>query len=826
MRTQHAMFRFTAAAAIGGLMMGPGLAPLAKAQTATTAPVDPPARVGRVAALLGTVSFHTADETEWQKATLNYPVTSGNAFWTEPSAGAEIEVDAAHVAMDQGTEYEIATLDDHNFAATEPQGAVYLRLRNVLPGDATSITTPRGTVSVTAAGRYEIVAGDAEQPTRLTVLEGAADIAVGNLTLHVAPHQTASVTGSDADSFQGSVGVEVNDPFLTAQLAKERPAPARRVAVGTIAYQPPPVVANMTGYDSIRDTGDWVQTPQYGHVWYPPVTRDWVPYRHGHWAFVNPWGWTWVDDAAWGFAPFHYGRWVQVQSRWGWIPTEPGVVVQPDYVRPVYAPALVSFVHVSDAAVGLAVGVAAGLALGASVGWIPLGPREMYVPPFRASPDYIRNVNVTQVRNVTNIGTINNVTTNTTTINNFVNRGGATVVPAMAMTASLPVAQAVQRVTPQQLTAARFVPQAPVPPTLATAGVTPVVARQMNIAPAPNAPQAPPRPAAPGPVVAARAAPVPAASPTPPAGAAPGAAPAIPAAAPANPAAAAKPPAIQPGLPAATTAGVAAAATPARALHALPPVRPAAPVSAKPTALLPASQSHPAAPTATTPAPSPAVQAMPAKPVTPTPAPAPAAAAPAATAVPPAAKPASPAPAPTPAPGPAIQATPGKPVPPVAKAANPAPAPASAPGPAIQAAPVKPVTPAPAAPPAAATHAAPTAAVPSAVKPATPTPTPTPGPAIQTAPVKPATPATTAVPPSVKAATPAPAPKPAPGPAIQAAPAKPVAPAPAPPAMKQPAAPSGAILAKPVAPTLAPVAQPHRAPGPPNKVCPGGAPTC
>ena len=49
---------------------------------------DPPARVGRLAQVTGAVSFHSADENKWQAATLNYPVTSGSSFWTEPDAHA------------------------------------------------------------------------------------------------------------------------------------------------------------------------------------------------------------------------------------------------------------------------------------------------------------------------------------------------------------------------------------------------------------------------------------------------------------------------------------------------------------------------------------------------------------------------------------------------------------------------------------------------------------------------------------------------------------------------------------------------------------------
>jgi len=51
---------------------------------------DPPGRVGRLSYMEGTVSFHTGDQDQWSAAVLNYPVTSGTAFWTEPEARAEI----------------------------------------------------------------------------------------------------------------------------------------------------------------------------------------------------------------------------------------------------------------------------------------------------------------------------------------------------------------------------------------------------------------------------------------------------------------------------------------------------------------------------------------------------------------------------------------------------------------------------------------------------------------------------------------------------------------------------------------------------------------
>jgi hypothetical protein len=208
-----------------------------------------------------------------------------------------------------------------------------------------------------------------------------------------------------------------------------------------------------------------------------------VPYRHGHWAFVQPWGWTWVDDAPWGFAPFHYGRWVEIDDRWAWTPVVPGAV---RFGRPVYAPALVAFI-----------GLGVGAGVGASVGWIPLGPREAYRPPYRASNTYIRNVNISHVTN--------SVTNAAVTNPRYVNSRATTMVPATALTRSQPVAALARPVSASAVSLGQPLAQAPVQPTRATLGVTPRVAQSLNLPVTPGAgPAASPRP---GPPIRSAAAP-------------------------------------------------------------------------------------------------------------------------------------------------------------------------------------------------------------------------------------------------------------------------------------------------------------------------------
>ncbi|HEX4487735.1 MAG TPA: DUF6600 domain-containing protein, partial [Terriglobales bacterium] len=153
----------------------------------------------------------------------------------------------------------------------------------------------------------------------------------------------------------------------------------------------------VTGYEDLDDHGRWHYVAGYGNVWTPAgIANDWAPYRYGHWVWVEPWGWTWVEDEPWGFAPFHYGRWAYAQSSWCWVPG-------PVYVRPVYSPALVAFVGGGGFHVAVGVG-------GGPVGWFPLGPGEVYVPPYRVSRRYVNNVNITNTRvNITQVTNVYNV---------------------------------------------------------------------------------------------------------------------------------------------------------------------------------------------------------------------------------------------------------------------------------------------------------------------------------------------------------------------------------------------------------------------------------
>jgi hypothetical protein len=395
----------------------------------------PPSRVGQIASLNGTVSFNGSGSGGWAAAALNYPVSSGDAIYTQDSSQAAIALDTSALTLSSDTELQVTGLDDQTFAATESQGELALAVSDLQPGQSFSITTPRGVVSITQDGQYDIIAGDANNPTTVNVFQGAATVTAPGATLPVAAGQSGVLTGTDQTVAQ--LGQAQQDSFTNAVFGQAAPPPPPSYA--------PPVVQQMTGTAELSQYGSWDQSQQYGAVWYPNVSPGWAPYREGHWADIQPWGWTWVESEPWGFAPFHYGRWVDYNDRWGWAPApdySEGGGYGPSY-QPVYAPAVVSFFGVA-----LAAGITIAALSSGSVGWVPLAPDEPYYPTYNCPPAYIRQINYVNVRNINVVNVTNNYY-------HLANRRGATYIPADVMARGERVSGYARPVTPEILSSAR-----------------------------------------------------------------------------------------------------------------------------------------------------------------------------------------------------------------------------------------------------------------------------------------------------------------------------------------------------------------------------------
>jgi hypothetical protein len=399
------------------------------------------------------------------------------------------------------------------------------------------------------------------------------------------------------------------------------------------------VSPEISGAEELDANGAWMPGTEYGAIWFPSSVPDgWAPYRYGHWVHHDPWGWVWVEDEPWGYAPFHYGRWVNYYGRWGWVPGPPAS-------HPVWSPALVVFAGGLHFSIG-------GLHVSA---WFPLGPGEPYRPPYRCSPRYLDQINISNIQPAPRVQ-VQNTYVNVTKVTNitYVNQTNITVVNENDMASGRSVHQNTVAVKPEQIRNIQVIAT----PTV-QAPAHPVIAQ----APARAVPVSAARPAvinASGKLVTGAPGAKPVEVPVkaaPPIKPLPGRT--VVAAPPARPAA----PAAKPGAPAAKPGPP----VPASAVQSAKPAAPATQPAAKPGAPVPAPLAQTARPV-----PTPAAQPAP-KPMAPAAQPAPKPAAPAAQPAPkPAAPPAQPAPKPVP---PAAQPAPR----PAAPAAQPAPKPAAPP---------------------------------------------------------------------------------------------------------------------------------------------------
>jgi hypothetical protein len=341
-----------------------------------------------------------------------------------------LRTDFGALRLGPETEVSFLNLDDRTAQIRLAQGSLNLGVRDLGEDGEIEVATPNGAVTLLRPGEYRIDVNPAGEETTVTVRRGEAEFTASGSSVPVRSQESMIVSGIDEpnyDVLEASPRDSWEDWCERRDRALERSVATRYVSPATI------------GYEDLDAYGHWREEAAYGSVWVPSgVVVGWAPYRYGHWAFVAPWGWTWIDDAPWGFAPFHYGRWAHVGGYWAWVP---GTIV----ARPVYAPALVAWVGGSNWHASLSLG-------GGGVAWFPLGPREVYVPPYPVSQTYVRQVNITHV-NVTNINITNINTVNTRYVNQGV-PGGVTAVSRETFVASRPVAVSAVAVPAQALAAA------------------------------------------------------------------------------------------------------------------------------------------------------------------------------------------------------------------------------------------------------------------------------------------------------------------------------------------------------------------------------------
>jgi hypothetical protein len=333
---------------------------------------DPPARVARVNLIDGSAELKLAGTESWIDQLLNRPLTGGDRLWIESGARAEMHIGSTALRLGSGTALQILAVDDQHVRLRLTTGSVSVRIRDLDSDEIFEIETPQGTVSLLQSGGYRLDVDDRDERTELAVWSGRAEIGNRGSTQLVRSDESAEMAAGDDSPIRIAQAGATDSLDLWAEDRDRREDDSRAARY---------VSREVVGYEALDGYGDWEVDPDYGSIWVPQLVMvDWAPYRYGYWSWIGPWGWTWIDDEPWGFAPCHYGRWVHARHGWGWAPG------MREIRHPVFAPALVAWRG------GMRPGEDARY--GPRVGWVPLGYNEVYEPPFRASPNYLRAANL------------------------------------------------------------------------------------------------------------------------------------------------------------------------------------------------------------------------------------------------------------------------------------------------------------------------------------------------------------------------------------------------------------------------------------------------
>ena len=336
---------------------------------------DPPERAGRIAEVNGTAWLFDPETKAWVRVVRNQTVGQGDQLRTDTRSRVTVRVGSSTVWLDEESDVEVLQMDDAATVLRVLTGDLALRVRTAQTAQEIRIQTREGVISPEMEGLFRI--DQLDRGSRLAVLQGRAQFDSDPR----APVQRAWLREGEQAEFWWAQSPRIErqpisrDKFSAWFLNQDQ-------AEGGLAWgdDTPYVSPEMTGAEDLNRNGNWEVVAEYGNVWIPTrVAAGWEPYRDGRWVWTRQWGWSWVDNAPWGFAPFHYGRWIQHRGLWAWAPGR----FEP---RPAYSPALVTWVGGPQVSVGITIG---GNRRPPQTGWVPLAPRQNYVPAYPHSPQYI-----------------------------------------------------------------------------------------------------------------------------------------------------------------------------------------------------------------------------------------------------------------------------------------------------------------------------------------------------------------------------------------------------------------------------------------------------
>jgi FecR protein len=351
------------------------------------APATTDQGVARISLIHGEVSTQRGDSGDWSAAALNQPLMTGDKVSTADDARAELQLDFANtLRLGPNTKTNIANLTRKNIQIQLGEGiATYTASKD--SEAEPEIDTPNVSIHPAHQDGVFRVEVQPDGDTIVIVRKGEAQIATPQGSTEVREGEMATIRGSSDGPQYKIASAPDRDDWDRWNSDRDHIIRDANSWRHTNRYY--------TGTQDLDAYGQWRHVDDYGDVWYPNESSDWVPYREGNWVWQPYYGWTWVGYEPWGWAPYHYGRWLWSGGAWGWWP---GPVYS--YYRPFWAPAYVSFW-------GWGGGWGFGVGFGGwgGFGWMPLGPCDWFHPWWGGYRGRFGVVNVTNIH-VNNYGGI------------------------------------------------------------------------------------------------------------------------------------------------------------------------------------------------------------------------------------------------------------------------------------------------------------------------------------------------------------------------------------------------------------------------------------
>ncbi len=329
------------------------------------------------------------EQSDWAEATVNTPVSIGDRIYAKSNSHASIALTGHDsVRLNPEASLDVLALADRRTQLALRSGSATFDVGALASDELYEVATPCGSVDFAQPGLYQVgLDGD---NAVISVLNGVARVVGGDGSGEINRGQVftlACQTSSEAVASQiaPDLAGEIVDGYYRDRYARVYDGRYRNYdtyLADPSFYDPyrtslscQYVTSDIPGLYDLDYYGDWVNLNDYGNCWAPRVSSGWAPYHSGFWDLNDVWGPTWVASESWGWAPYHYGRWAFVSDRWFWVPEV--------RTRPAYCPAPVAFFSVGE-----------------QIAWLPLGPREVYVPRYydqNFQPRYLASADVINV---------------------------------------------------------------------------------------------------------------------------------------------------------------------------------------------------------------------------------------------------------------------------------------------------------------------------------------------------------------------------------------------------------------------------------------------